>query len=72
MAPPLQIIDRRDLHVPDCPMKEIVQYDCVVKSTEVVCTPITRQFKVCPNQMYEVSKVQDLTREMLAIANLNS
>lgn len=53
-------------------MKEIVQYDCVVKSTEVVCTPITRLFKVCPNQMYEVSKVQDLTREMLAIANLNS
>ncbi|VVT50443.1 uncharacterized protein SAPINGB_P002765 [Magnusiomyces paraingens] len=59
MAPPVPVYTSKDLaslhkfpinpetNQPDCPLKELTQYECEVYGQEIICVPFKRLFRAC-------------------------
>lgn len=57
MAPPIPVYSRKDVNKlhkfpidpvtnqPDCPLKELTQYECEVHGYEIICVPFKRLFR---------------------------
>lgn len=58
MAPPTPIISRDDIpkFTPydniRCPLKQLTQFECSVRGTEIICVPFKRLFRACIGHTY--------------------
>lgn len=58
MAPPTPILSRDELpkFTPydsvRCPLKQLTQYECSVRGTEIICVPFKRLFRACVGNRY--------------------
>lgn len=69
MAPPTPVLSRKEVpqltryELMKCPLKQLTQYECSVKGTEIVCVPFKRLFRACKHGPpgREVQKLIEVT-----------
>lgn len=62
MAPPVVVVDKSLVKIPEnCPLATVVQFECGIYDSEVVCTPFKRLFRVCNEKGRKLPRSYEVT-----------